>query len=40
MVPEVDLMFHSNPKDRIHKGDPQEEVPEVSASSEAVITDH
>lgn len=40
VVPEVGLMFHSNPKDHIHKEDPQEEVPEVSVSSEAVITDH
>ena len=39
-VPEVGLMFHSSPKDHIHKEDPQEEVPEAFVSSKAVITDH
>ena len=40
VVPKVGLMFHSNPKDHIHKEDPQEEVPEAFLSSKAVITDH
>lgn len=40
MVPEVGLMFRSNPKDRIHMEDPLKEVPEVSVSSEAVTTDN
>ena len=34
-VPKVDLMSHSNPKDHIHKEDPQEEVPVASVSSQA-----
>ena len=29
VVPEVDLLFHSNPKDHIHREDPPEEVPAV-----------
>lgn len=33
VVPEVDPLFHSNPKDQNHKEDPQEEVQAVFASS-------
>lgn len=37
-VPEVDLMYHSNPKDHGHKEDPQEEAPAVVVSSPAEFT--
>lgn len=33
VVPAVDMMFHSNPKDHDHKEDPQGGVPAVSVSS-------
>ena len=38
MVPKVDLLFHSNPKDHIHREDPPEEVPAVFVFSWAEIT--
>ena len=33
VVPIIDLMFHSSPKDHIHKEGPREEAPDVFVSS-------